>query len=92
MKRIEVHEYRTPTRDNPDCEWSLGIMNLTKAEAREIAAFAYKVREANSVTSGTFAVRVADYEQWPVVRPEPNIIEPEQKNGNRFSGLDLETK
>jgi hypothetical protein len=40
MKQIEVHEYRTPTRDNFNCEWSIGIMNLTKAEASMIAEFA----------------------------------------------------
>jgi hypothetical protein len=44
MKRIEVHAYRTPTRDNPDCEWSLGIMNLTKSEASMISTFAHSVR------------------------------------------------
>jgi hypothetical protein len=53
MKRVEVHEYQTPTRDNPDCAWSLGIMNLTKREAEIIAKFAYEVRVTASERSAT---------------------------------------
>ena len=100
MKRIEVHKYRTPTRNNPDCEWSLGIMNLTKAEARMIATFANSVRDLprpTGTTLLTFRCRNGHPLMWPddlcyVCEGRLVIVDKvEPTNGNRFSGLDLET-
>lgn len=44
MKRVECHKYRTPTQDNPDCAWSVGILNLTEAEADMITRLAAGIR------------------------------------------------
>lgn len=44
MKTVTVNTYKTPTADNPDCPWSVGIMNLTEAEAGLVAEFARNVR------------------------------------------------
>jgi hypothetical protein len=49
MKRVEVHKYNTPTADNRDCPWSLGILNLTEAEADLVAQFARGIRNINSL-------------------------------------------
>jgi hypothetical protein len=48
MKSVEVHKYQTPTMDNADCQWSVGIMNLTQREADVIATFARGIRTVNS--------------------------------------------
>lgn len=48
MKRVECHKYRTPTQDNPDCAWSVGVLNLTEAEADIIRNFAEGIRSVNS--------------------------------------------
>lgn len=40
MKRIESHRYNTPTADNRDCSYSVGVLNLTKDEAEMIERLA----------------------------------------------------
>jgi hypothetical protein len=40
MKKIETYTYETPTADNKDCPFSVGVLNLTREEARSVAGFA----------------------------------------------------
>jgi hypothetical protein len=90
LPAIIVNRVRTPTAVNRECEWSVGLMNLTQDEAICVVMFAADLEKQRSgvVTSGTYAVRIAPPPLY-VTEPKPK---PEQKNGNRFSGLDLEIK
>jgi len=48
MKRVETRIYRTPTKDNADCPWSIGVLNLTEAEANMVRRYAEGIRSVNS--------------------------------------------
>lgn len=48
MEKVTTNIYKTPTARNQDCQWSLGVMNLTEAEARLIAQYALGIRTSNS--------------------------------------------
>lgn len=56
MKRVECHKYRTPTQDNPDCAWSVGILNLTEAEADMIARLAAGIRSVAAMSPGKYTL------------------------------------
>lgn len=56
MKRVECHKYRTPTQDNPDCAWSVGILNLTEAEADMITRLAAGIRSVAAMSPGKYTL------------------------------------
>lgn len=56
MKPVETHIYKTPTQDNPDCAWSVGVLNLTRAEADVITRLAAGIRSVAAMSPGKYTL------------------------------------
>lgn len=104
MTPITVNSYKTPTAANGECPWSVGIMNLTKAEVDLVAEFARNVRGVVPWTrtkdttaaddSGSTADRLRRFrpsaEKLREIWLSEDNTKPElAEPGNRFSGLDI---
>jgi hypothetical protein len=66
MKSIETHTYETPLNDNRDCPFSVGIMNLTREEARAIAGY---VSQLIMSRGGSLSQYTTDQKQASAWRP-----------------------
>jgi hypothetical protein len=67
LKKIETYTYETPTVDNKECPFSMGVLNLTFAETRALAGFVSQMIVARGDVSryafNTDAVAVEEYKK-----------------------------
>ncbi len=68
---IEVHEYSTPTAANAECPYSIGIMNLTRDEARTLAALAQELDQRRWMTATQSAELYRDQRPMGITGPPP---------------------
>lgn len=67
LPKIETHLNQSPTRMNNECPYSLGILNLTKDEARAIGEFVQTVQRDRVIKveqrDPAYAKALAEYER-----------------------------
>ncbi len=86
MEAVKVTKQRTPTERNQDCQWSIGVMNLTEAEADAIGAFARQVRSVGSDRSRGFtAVEMRQIIAERRARLGPNVTDEQLIGERRFA-------